>query len=282
MDRDRRPWGDRLRARREKYALAMAAPGAHGGFESRWKTVDGVRVHSRASVEPAGRPPILLVHGLAVSHRYMMPVAQRLAASHDVHVIDLPGFGLSSEPGWVLDVRENADYLAAWLEAVGLLRVAVLGNSFGCQVAVDLAVRYPARVSLLVLVGPTMDPEARTAPRQILRWLRDVRHEDLFQTPIVLRDLANAGAGRAAKTLALALRDPIEHKLPEVQVPALVTRGGVEPVVSQRWAELAARLLPLGELAVLPGSPHNANYTAADQLAGVVLPFLARTVRGAH
>jgi pimeloyl-ACP methyl ester carboxylesterase len=51
-----------------------------------------------------------------------------------------------------------------WLEAADLPSVAVLGNSFGCQVAVELAVRHPDRVAGLVLVGPTMDPSARTAP----------------------------------------------------------------------------------------------------------------------
>jgi pimeloyl-ACP methyl ester carboxylesterase len=101
---------------------------------------------------------------LAVSHRYLMPLAAELAGHHPVHVVDLPGFGLSGDPGRVLGVAEHADHLAAWLEAGGLPPVAVLGNSFGCQVAVELAVRHPDRVAGLVLVGPTMDSSARTAP----------------------------------------------------------------------------------------------------------------------
>jgi pimeloyl-ACP methyl ester carboxylesterase len=124
-----------------------------------------------------------LVHGLAVSHRYLMPLAARLAGHHPVHVVDLPGFGLSGEPGRVLDVAEHADHLADWLAAAELPPVAVLGNSFGCQVAVDLAVRYPDRVCGLVLVGPTMDPSARTASRQMLRSLRDTARETRCSCP---------------------------------------------------------------------------------------------------
>jgi pimeloyl-ACP methyl ester carboxylesterase len=97
---------------------------------------------------------------LAVSHRYLMPLAASLADHHPVHAIDLPGFGLSSDPGRVFDVTEHADHLAAWLEASGLPPVAVLGNSFGCQVAVELAVRHPDRVGVPILIGPTMDPSA--------------------------------------------------------------------------------------------------------------------------
>jgi pimeloyl-ACP methyl ester carboxylesterase len=107
--------------------------------------------------------------------------------------VDLPGFGLSGDPGRVLDVTEHADHLADWLQAADLSPVAVLGNSFGCQVAVELAVRHPDQVRGLVLVGPTMDLAARTAPRQILRWPRDTAREDPLQLPMLLRDVRDAG-----------------------------------------------------------------------------------------
>jgi len=83
--------------------------------------------------------------------------------------------------------------------------------------------------------------------------------------PILLRDVYDAGLHRVVGTLAHALRDPIEDKLPLVRVPVLVTRGSREPIVPVAWAFAAARLAPLGELAVVPG-PHNANYGAADHL----------------
>jgi pimeloyl-ACP methyl ester carboxylesterase len=262
----------------DRYRLATSAPAPAQGFESRWRTVRGVETHDRASVGgPGDAPPLVLVHGLAVSHRYLMPLAARLARRHPVHVVDLPGFGLSSDPGRVLGVAEHADHLAAWLRAGGLAPAAVLGNSFGCQVAVELAVRHPDRVRGLVLVGPTMDPSARTALRQILRWLCDTAREDPLQLPILVRDVLDAGPRRVAGTLAHALRDPIEDKLPMVKVPVLVTRGGREPIVPKAWARAATGLLPLGELAETPG-PHNANYGAADHLGELVLAFLHRRV----
>jgi pimeloyl-ACP methyl ester carboxylesterase len=239
--------------------------------------VRGVTIHDRSSLDgSSGAPRLVLLHGLAVSHRYLMPVAAKLAEHHPVHVVDLPGFGLSGEPGRVLDVTEHADHVAAWLEATGLGPVVVLGNSFGCQVAVDLAVRHPDRVQGLVLVGPTVDPAARTASRQILRWLRDTAREDPLQLPILARDVRDAGLRRIAGTLAYAVRDPIERKLSLVRVPTLVTRGAKEPIVPMAWAQAATRLLPHGELAIIPASPHNANYGAADQLAELVLAFLHR------
>ena len=174
-------------------------------------------------------------------------------------------------------VRGVETHLAAWLAAAGLAPVVVLGNSFGCQVAVELAVRQPDRVRGLVLVGPTVDPSARTALRQILRWLSDTAREDPLQLPILVRDVLDAGPRRVAGTLAHALRDPVEDKLPLVKVPALVTRGSGEPIVPRAWAQAATGLLPLGELAETPG-PHNANYGAAEHLGELVLAFLHRRV----
>jgi pimeloyl-ACP methyl ester carboxylesterase len=73
--------------------------------------------------------------------------------------------------------------------------------------------RYPDRVRALVLVGPTMDPAARTAFRQILRWLGDTALEDPLQLPILARDLRDAGPHRVVETLAHALHGPVEYKL---------------------------------------------------------------------
>jgi pimeloyl-ACP methyl ester carboxylesterase len=243
--------------------------------------VDGVRIHARvATTQQGARPPMVLVHGLAVSHRYLMPTAQFLAAHHDVYVVDLPGFGLSRDPGPALDVPEHAAALAGWLDANRLGPAVLLGNSFGCQVLVELVTRQPKRCAALVLSGPTIDPHARTAARQIARGLRDFLHEDPLQVPILARDVLDAGPARVWATLRAALRDPIEAKLPRVSIPTLVLRGAVEPVVPARWARKATALIPDADLVELAGSPHNAVYVSAEALAAEVLRFLSALGRG--
>jgi pimeloyl-ACP methyl ester carboxylesterase len=101
-----------------RYRLATSAPRAAWGFHSRWRTVRGVATHDRRSLAAHnGALPMIMLHGLAVSHRYLMPLAAGQAGYHPVHVVDLPGFGLSDDPGTVLDVPEHADHVAAWLAA---------------------------------------------------------------------------------------------------------------------------------------------------------------------
>jgi pimeloyl-ACP methyl ester carboxylesterase len=148
-----------------------------------------------------------------------MPLAAELAHRYPVRVVDLPGFGLSHEPGRVLELPELADWLADWLTVAGVAPAALLGNSFGCQVIVELAARYPGLVRCLVLVGPTMDATERSAARQVMRWLRDLRHEDLLQLPILLRDVADAGPRRALRTFRIALTTGSSTSCPRCGCP---------------------------------------------------------------
>jgi 2-hydroxy-6-oxonona-2,4-dienedioate hydrolase len=116
-------------------------------FETRRTPVGGLVMASR-ECECAGpaRPHIVLVHGLVVSGRYLMPTAERLADEYNVHVPDLPGYGASESPPVAYDVAALANALLQWLDARGLARPTLLGNSFGCQILAEFAASHPERV----------------------------------------------------------------------------------------------------------------------------------------
>jgi pimeloyl-ACP methyl ester carboxylesterase len=232
-------------------------------------------MHARVSEGPAaGGPPVVLVHGLVVSGRYMVPLLDELARSHAVYAPDLPGFGRSEGPAHALDVVGLADALAAWMRASGLGGAALVGNSMGCQVITELVLRHPGLAGRVVLQGPTMDPRARSAPRQMWRLLLDTTREPPSLIAIEGLDLLRAGVGRSWRTFQHALGDPVEERLPKVRVPALVVHGSRDRISPRGWAEEVARLLPDGRLVVLPGAAHAANYSAAADFARVVRAFL--------
>ena len=91
---------------------ALAAPAPADGFISRRVQVRGWDLHLRERDTGEAATPCILLHGLACSHRYLMPTARRLGA-RPVYVPDLPGFGLSDKPSVVLDVGEHAEVVAA-------------------------------------------------------------------------------------------------------------------------------------------------------------------------
>jgi pimeloyl-ACP methyl ester carboxylesterase len=239
-----------------------------------------IRLHIRqrsvaASGVASGATPCVLVHGLAVSHRYLMPTA-RAFRSRGVYVPDLPGFGLSGKPVHVLDVGEHARVVAGWLDAAGLGPVALLGNSFGGQVAVELAYRRPDLVAALILVGPTTDPAAASIPGQLRRLLWDLPFEDPRQAPILTVDLRDAGARRVIATLRHAVRDRISPKLATLRLPVLLARGSRDRIAPQPWIDHLASLIPGADTLVVRGAAHNAVTTAGPQLASAVDTFLDR------
>jgi 2-hydroxy-6-oxonona-2,4-dienedioate hydrolase len=80
---------------------------------------------------------------------------------------------------------------------VRLRRAAMIGNSMGCQVIGELAVRHKDRAHCLVLQGLTSDPAARTVRQQVWRQLVNSRHEKSRAIMrIVLRDYTAAGPRR--------------------------------------------------------------------------------------
>jgi 2-hydroxy-6-oxonona-2,4-dienedioate hydrolase len=254
---------------------AMASAGTVE-LESTWADVGGLRLHARRAVAhaPPDRPTLVLVHGVAVSSRNMAPCAEAFAPHVPVHSPDLPNHGRSDHADHVLDTAEMAGALVGWLDAAGLDRVHLLGNSYGCQIAAEVAARHPDRVDRLVLQGPTTDPLGRTYPRQIVRWLRNGRHEGSTQSEVTMRDWRDAGAKVLLRTFRDCVRHRIEDVLPRIEAPTLVVRGELDPIVPQRWAEEATALLADGRLAVLGGAGHTITNTHPDAMVEMALPFL--------
>jgi 2-hydroxy-6-oxonona-2,4-dienedioate hydrolase len=231
-----------------------------------WWRVGGWAIHGW---EAGTGPPIVLVHGLGVSGRYLLPTAKALAGDFRVVVPELPGFGQSVRPPRPLRLTELSAFLERVCGAVQIDRAAFLANSFGCQIVTHLAATRPERVERLVLVGPSVDNSARDPFRQAWRLLVDASREPPHLVRIVAADYLRAGAKTVAVTAAEALRDRIEDNARRVAAPTIVVRGSGDPLVPLAWAERLAAAFPAGELHVVDGVPHAVNYTAPEALAAL-------------
>lgn len=243
-------------------------------LRSVWQIVRGCRIHARVSTAAGGdKLPVVLVHGFGVSSSYFMPAAERLGVEFAVYAPDLPGHGKSDMPREALDVSGLADALVAWMDAMGLERVCLAGNSMGGQIVVDAAVRYPQRVDRLVLIGPTADPAARTPAAHVGRLVVDAFYERISLNKLLAADYARMGP-RLLPEFRFMLRDRIEDKLPRVAAPVMWVRGENDPISPQRWADEGVRLLPNGRIAVIPGWGHAVHYSAPRRFADAIAPFL--------
>lgn len=219
-------------------------------------------------------PPVVCVHGAGISSRPLMPLVRSLGARVETWTVDLPGFGRSSKPAHPLSLTELGDALAAWIQAADLPYACLLGCSFGCQIAVDVAVRHPDLVHSLVLAGPTTDPESRSWGKILGRWLRNAAHESPRMLPLNVADYRDCGMRRAIHAFHESLIDRLEDRLPAVAAPTLVVRGELDGLVPSAWAEEVTRLIPDARLVTVPGSPHMIPFKAPDRLVPLVTDFL--------
>ncbi|MCX4245460.1 alpha/beta fold hydrolase [Paraliomyxa miuraensis] len=251
-------------------------------------------------------PPLVLLHGLLVTHHAFRAILEPLATGTPQHpgrrviALDLPGGGESDRP----EPSEADGYSLSWLaervdEALGALGVGhcdLLGHSFGGAVALQLASTVPARVRRLVLVDPVaftmelpLEGKMALVPRLgPLLFTQLYRRADLrrylvraFSTPELLDERAvdvywdrlGRDGGREAgyaMLLQMTRMDALRERLPKVNAPALVVWGDRDGLVPVENGERLVELLPHAELAVVEGCGHAVAEERPDALLELV------------
>lgn len=129
---------------------------------STFLAIDGMQVHLRDEGPRDDPMPILLLHGTSDSlHTWDGWVPPLVQSGRRVIRVDLPGFGLTGPfPGGDHRIAAYPRFLSHLLDALEVEQVAVAGNSFGGQVALELALAEPGRVERLVLVDALAYPRS--------------------------------------------------------------------------------------------------------------------------
>lgn len=233
-------------------------------------------VEGAAGCGAGGRPvlDVVLVHGLGVSNRYLVPALQEFARDHRVFAPDLPGVGRSSEPARDLSMIELADGLNAWMDTVGVGPAVLVGHSLGCQVVAQVAARHPGRVVGVVLACPAPDPGRGNVLEQAWRLLVDGFAERPGMIVIAATDYPRVGFGAMLRTLRAAARRRDQPNLDAVDQRALLIRGGRDPLVSEAWVHRLARSFPSASVVTLDDAPHGLPYSKVGPFVEAVHAFV--------
>jgi pimeloyl-ACP methyl ester carboxylesterase len=220
--------------------------------------------------EALGRTPLVVLPAANHVWQDYRLILDRFASERRVAALDWPGFGASDGPApnaFAYSAEGYARLLGGWLDALGIGRAVLLGNSVGAAAAVLFALAQPQRVAGLVLVAPggVTPPGVRRrvacallgkpailrrvampltslylgpanpATRAILAAHRLQRHSDQYGALIA----AYAALWRSfdSPTADLASR---AH---EVRARALVMRGALDPIISAADARRATESL---------------------------------------
>lgn len=199
---------------------------------------------------------------------YMTPTAHALATDRLVVIPDLPGSGRSPHPSRPLTVAELADLLHHLATATTGPAVLV-ANSFGCQIAIEHALRHPSLVRRLVLTSPVLAPPYRDLPTVAGRFLAAMRHEPWPYLGIMLLDNVRGRTRKGRAHLREMLAYPIEERARGLTVPTLVVRGNRDRLVPAPFAPRLANLVPDGSYIEVHAA-HALPYDAPTAIARLV------------
>jgi 3-oxoadipate enol-lactonase len=247
-------------------------------------------------------PPIILIHAAIADHRAWGPVMPGLVgAGHRAIAYDLRGFGRTETE----DVAySNRGDVVAILDALGIGRAAVVGNSAGGRIAIDTAIEQPDRVVAVVGVAAGVGglelpatPEETTIFDEMERleaqeppdveaivdldlraWVAGPG-QPLDRVPAPIRTLV-AEADRAAnepgrpRGRPIPLAPPAADRLSELRCPVLAVAGALDFSDVARTALYLEANAPRARAVVLPDVAHMIGLERPAELAHLITGFV--------
>jgi len=231
---------------------------------------------SAAAVETA--TPVVLVHGLAGSARWWEQTEPVLRRRHDVHVVELPGFGAARRSRFTL---EDATALVSDRVA-GVGRVHLVGHSLGGLVCARVAAGRPELVERLVLVAPAGSLPRRTLAGHALPLAATLRSLRPSFLRLLVTDVVRAGPRTLVGAARELLREDVVADLRSVAAPTLLVWGERDMLVPASVSQLFAAEIPHARLELLEGVGHVPMIERPELFAQLVLAFFEHglAVRG--
>lgn len=222
------------------------------------------------SCGPEHGPALVLLHGTLSNAASWMFDAERWSEHYRVHAVDIigePGLSEGTQPA--LDSDAHAQWLDDVLDALGVESAAFVGLSFGGFLALDYALRRPARVNALVLVSPSGIGRQRAfllkaLPLLLLgRWGRE-RLRRAVMGPAPLHAPARAAAARPVGidpcrgSATSAAHSPIsDERLAALHPPVALVMGARDALIdTPAAAERMKRLVPTADVTLLADAYH--------------------------
>jgi pimeloyl-ACP methyl ester carboxylesterase len=233
--------------------------------------------------------PLIVLHGAYMNIPSMGAIIPKLAKTHKVYALELQGHGRTTDIDRPITYPAMADDVAAFMEAVNLPKADVFGYSMGSIVALQLAIRHPAKVTKLAAASVAYDvagwqPEFKAMiPQMTVGMLVGSPLEKDYRK---LAPNPNGFTELARKLIALE-KEPMAwaKDVKGLKLPVLIVTSDYDVATLEHSVAMFRMLggsgmgdmgkpLPTARLAVLPATSHTAVIMQPDLLHAFVEPFL--------
>jgi pimeloyl-ACP methyl ester carboxylesterase len=250
------------------------------------------------------RSAILMIHGFGGTYSGLENLSTMLSKEATIVGLDLPGYGLSEQLQGRHTLRKYAAFLDQFCKTTEHHRLIVVGHSFGADIALVFAARYPKRIDKLILINPVLISNRRFArlakhyyqfishtPYKIRHWLL---HNHLLTWVSAYSLFKNA----SSKTRSKILRDdyisdhlmsdrpviesyysllstPFIKVASKIKAPTLILSGSVDVLSPPKDMEQLHAAVIGSELVIVKGEGHFMPIESAPVVAKEIRKFIA-------
>lgn len=255
---------------------------------------NGIRIHYHRT--GGELPPLVLAHGITDDGLCWTRLARELAGEYDVIMVDARGHGESEAPEDGYTWGTLAEDLAAFIRALGLRGVRLMGHSMGAQTAAAVAADRGDLVSRVVLEDPPWRDGVPTQ-RQVLdraaEYRRGIEARRALSRDELISSCRTASPGwdlaevlpwadaklRVDPRVAGIVSSPIppwRELARRIEAPCLLLTADCDlgAIVARETADEAERLLPRGRVVCIANAGHCIHRDRFDDALAVVREFL--------
>ena len=270
------------------------------------KTVS-VQGYQIAYLDSGDGPVVILIHGLGGSLWQWEYQQGDLATKHRLITVDLLGAGFSDKPDIDYTPQAMLDFFRAFMDALGIQRASLIGNSMGAGIAIGMALTAPERVDRLVLIDglPDRVRERTTSPliQRAIDWplpvwvlkvgnlftgrrttrniLEEIVYDPLLLTPAVIdRSNRNRSSGdmigpAISLTHNLSLwEETFAKRLTEIPHSTLIIWGAEDRIFPPAAGRDLQAMIPHSTFALVLKAGHIPQWEQPQAVNAILLKFL--------
>ena len=220
---------------------------------------------------------VVLLHGWGQNIEMMDSLGKGLQKDYHIVILDLPGFGKSSEPTYGWTIYDYYEMLCEFLDNLKIKNPILVGHSFGGRISIIYSAKRKVE-KLVLLSSPFRRSNKKDSFKvKVLKFFKKVpllkELEDYMKTKIGSTDYRNASP-MMRKILVNTVNEDLTEYLKQIKVPTLLIWGELDTAVPLEDAKYAESIMEDAGLIVYEGCTHYAYLERLNQTINVLNSFL--------
>lgn len=221
--------------------------------------------------------PVFFLHGWVGSWKYWIPSMQVASTSYRAYALDLWGYGETAKnpQGYSLDIQ--ADMLRAFMDKMGIGKIAIVGHGLGALVAFNFARRWRENVDRMMAITCPMEYEMvhtrmrSASPSDLLDWLANRTPE----MASALSDATKADPQALTGSMDSLQANNLFGAVRQTSLPCLFVYGQNDPAIPPPATEKQTSFSHMMHQVTLEGSGHFPMLDETQKFNRLLIDFLA-------